>query len=369
VAQLPPPTVFPAVERRLKGDRLTAGTDRGMQPVADAPAADTLDVAAEAGAAAEGEAAAFRTASLPAAEPAVAGDPAADEIWPRIDVAAAPDAPRIDDVAAAHEALVPQDVTVANPAMRTARVYFGISPMGAVRPAIEPWAPGEAPVLVAHPGADPDSKPTTPLPDEIEVTDKGAQDAAAGGESVAGKGEVTGEGRRPTSPAERLALSGAARAKSERCLAEAIYFEARGEPERGQKAVAQVVMNRVFSSFYPDNVCGVVYQNAHRRLACQFTFACDGIPDRVREPDMWAQAKRIARDTLDGKIWLPEIGKATHYHANYVHPWWVRTMRKHKKIGVHIFYRPRKWGDGSDEPTWGDTPAVTAGVEKAAAKL
>jgi spore germination cell wall hydrolase CwlJ-like protein len=118
-------------------------------------------------------------------------------------------------------------------------------------------------------------------------------------------------------------------------------------------------MNRVFSGFYPDNVCGVVYQNAHRRLACQFTFACDGIPDRVYEPDMWAQATRIARDTLDGKIWVPEVGKATHYHASYVHPWWVRTMRKHKKIGVHIFYRP-------DEPTWGHVPAVTAGAQTAA---
>src|SRR5947208_2083073 len=102
--------------------------------------------------------------------------------------------------------------------------------------------------------------------------------------------------------------------------------EARGEAVRGQMAVAQVVMNRVFSGKYPNTVCGVVYQNAHRRLHCQFTFACDGIPDVIREPDMWERAKAIAAETLDGKIWLPEVGKATHYHAYWVRPRWVRQM-------------------------------------------
>jgi len=110
------------------------------------------------------------------------------------------------------------------------------------------------------------------------------------------------------------------------------------------------VMNRVFSGFYPNNVCGVVYQNAHRKLACQFTFACDGIPDVVKEPDMWGQAKEIARDMLDGKLWLPEVGHSTHYHAYWVHPAWVREMRRMQKIGVHSFYRPRAWGDGSEVP-------------------
>jgi spore germination cell wall hydrolase CwlJ-like protein len=179
-----------------------------------------------------------------------------------------------------------------------------------------------------------------------------------GGETVAGKGEVTGEGRRPKSPAERLGLSGKTRTKAEKCLSDAIYFEARGETARGQIAVAQVVMNRVFSGYYPDNVCGVVYQNANRHLACQFTFACDGIRDRVTEPDAWSRAKRIARDTLDGKYWLADVGKATHYHAYWVHPWWVRGMRKLDKIGVHTFYRPRRWGDGSDAPNWGDAAAT-----------
>src|SRR5690606_17407057 len=87
----------------------------------------------------------------------------------------------------------------------------------------------------------------------------------------------------PPTPAERLKLDTKTRAKAEKCLAEAVYFEARSEPYRGQIAVAQVVMNRVFSPFYPNEVCGVVYQNAHRRLACQFTFACDGIPERITD--------------------------------------------------------------------------------------
>jgi spore germination cell wall hydrolase CwlJ-like protein len=163
------------------------------------------------------------------------------------------------------------------------------------------------------------------------------------GQSVAAKGEVTGEEGRPQTPAERMKLTGAARAKQEKCLADAVYFEARSEPERGQIAVAQVVINRAFSGFYPENICGVVYQNAHRYLACQFTFACEGKRLVVNDEESWSQAKRIARDVLDGKLWLSEIGKATHYHAYWVRPDWIRDMKRIHKIGVHTFYRPRAW--------------------------
>ena len=169
-------------------------------------------------------------------------------------------------------------------------------------------------------------------------------------ETVAPKGEVTGKDHWPMSPAERLGLIGAARTKHEKCLADAVYFEARAEPVRGQMAIAQVVINRVFSGYYPNNICGVVYQNAHRRLHCQFTFACDGRPERVDEPAAWERAQHIARDALDGDSWLNDVGKATHYHARWVHPRWVRKMRKLDRIGVHTFYRPRKWGDGSNSP-------------------
>jgi hypothetical protein len=166
------------------------------------------------------------------------------------------------------------------------------------------------------------------------------------GGSVAAKGLVTGDEATPKSPAERLGLSGSKRAKAEKCLADAVYFESRGETERGQIAVAQVVINRVFSGYYPEDVCETVYQNAHRYLACQFTFACEGKKLVVNDQPAWARATRISRDMLDGKLWLNEVGKATHYHAYWVKPTWVREMRTIQKIGVHTFYRPRKWEEG-----------------------
>ncbi len=248
----------------------------------------------------------------------------------------------------------------AGPMLRTARLYFGVEALGALRGGIEPWAPGQEPVLIARPPADPDIKRSALPADPSTKLDRPPK----AGETIAEKGEVTGEGLRPRSPGERLGLNGHSRTKAEKCLANAIYFEARGEPVRGQIAVAQVVMNRVFSGFYPNDVCGVVYQNAHRRLACQFTFACDGIRDVVSDPEAWDRAKRIAKDTLDGKLWLPEVNKATHYHAYWVQPGWVRTMKKMHKLGVHTFYRPRKWGDGSDAPAWGSASATAAVAAK-----
>jgi spore germination cell wall hydrolase CwlJ-like protein len=115
-----------------------------------------------------------------------------------------------------------------------------------------------------------------------------------------------------------------------------------------------VVINRIFSGFYPTTVCAVVYQNKHGRpFECQFTFACDNIPDVVTEPDMWERAKKIARAMLDGQLWLPEVAKSTHYHAYWVRPSWVSEMKKMYQFGVHTFYRPRAWGDGSEAPSWG----------------
>lgn len=174
--------------------------------------------------------------------------------------------------------------------------------------------------------------------------------------------------RPPLTPAQELDLTGKERVKAERCLAQAIYFEARAEPVKGQIGVAQVVLNRAFSPYYPGDVCGVVFQNAHRHLSCQFTFACDGKPERVNEPGAWARAQRIAKQALDAKVWIPEIAKSTHYHATYVRPNWIREMKKMVKIGVHIFYRPHRWGDGSDEPGWVKLPNQPEPVKTASAK-
>ncbi|MBV9591199.1 MAG: cell wall hydrolase [Hyphomicrobiales bacterium] len=129
--------------------------------------------------------------------------------------------------------------------------------------------------------------------------------------------------------------------REERCLAEAVYFEARSEPEAGQAAVAQVVLNRVKSGLYPTSICGVVYQNRNRYLGCQFTFACEGKSLRVTEPDAWAHATRIATNVLKGDTYLANVGGALNYHANYVRPGWARYLQRASVIGHHIFYKPR----------------------------
>jgi spore germination cell wall hydrolase CwlJ-like protein len=244
------------------------------------------------------------------------------------------------------------------PMLEMARLYFGNAPLGDAPGAIEKWTPGEEPSIISPAApADPDIKQSALDPRQLPADTQG-------GESIAPKGEVTGEGKRPITPAERLKLEGQVRVKAEKCLADAVYFEARGEAIRGQIAVAQVVMNRVFSGFYPRSVCGAVYQNAHRRLACQFTFACDGIPNTITEPQAWSRATRIAREVLDGKYWLPEVNRATHYHACWVRPSWVREMKRLYKFGVHTFYRPRKWGDGEEAPAWGTAAATNEAIAK-----
>ena len=125
----------------------------------------------------------------------------------------------------------------------------------------------------------------------------------------------------------------------QRCLAEAVYFEARSEPAEGQAAVAQVVLNRVKSGLYPASVCGVVYQNRHRHLACQFTFTCEGKSLRITDGESWASATRVAQSVLEGKTYLAVVGGATHYHADYVRPRWARRLKKMDVIGRHIFYK------------------------------
>ena len=148
--------------------------------------------------------------------------------------------------------------------------------------------------------------------------------------------------QRPVGQPDYAALIEPDRAAREtRCLAEAIYFEARSEPEEGQAAVAQVVLNRVRSGLYPANVCGVVYQNRTHYKACQFSFACEGKSLRVTEGDAWRTAQRIARDVTSGQTFLSEVGGSTHYHANYVRPRWAKRLKKMDVIGHHIFYKLR----------------------------
>jgi hypothetical protein len=128
------------------------------------------------------------------------------------------------------------------------------------------------------------------------------------------------------------------------CLARGIYFEARGEPVRGQAAVAQVILNRVKNPAYPSTICGVVYQNKKWRNRCQFSFACDGVRDKIYSTKHYQTAQYIAREVTAGNIWMPEVGDSTHYHATYVHPRWARKLKKTDRIGRHIFYRTKNGG-------------------------
>jgi len=127
-------------------------------------------------------------------------------------------------------------------------------------------------------------------------------------------------------------------ARQMRCLGEAIYFEARSEPEAGQAAVAQVVLNRVRSGIFPTNVCAVVYQDRNHPFACQFSFACEGKSLRIEEPAAWATATRIAQAVVSGANYNPKVVEALNYHANYVYPFWAPSLRRVDRIGAHIFY-------------------------------
>lgn len=128
-------------------------------------------------------------------------------------------------------------------------------------------------------------------------------------------------------------------AREFRCMATAIYFEARGESIKGQIAVGQVIMTRVRSTFYPNTICGVVYQGQWNKNACQFSFACDGVADTPHDRKQWETALDVAKNVISGKVYLDEVGDATHYHATYVSPDWKKLVKRVTKIGVHIFYK------------------------------
>ena len=128
------------------------------------------------------------------------------------------------------------------------------------------------------------------------------------------------------------------RLAEENCLARAVYFESRSESELGQLAVAKVILNRVKSLGYPKSICGVVYQGSGSRNSCQFSFACDGLPDDVNQPGAWSHAKSIAQRAIAGDPAIAMMGSATNYHADYVKPKWAKTMRQLARIGHHIFY-------------------------------
>ena len=155
-------------------------------------------------------------------------------------------------------------------------------------------------------------------------------------------------GLEPPPPARPFYLkaSKADRAQAMQCLTQAIYYEAANEPLKGQQAVAQTVINRLRHPGYPKSICGVVFEGAMRETGCQFSFTCDGSLARAPIPELWKRSQAVARNALNGFV-AKEVGTATHYHADYVAPYWAPTLYKITQLGAHIFYR---WTGPAGEP-------------------
>jgi spore germination cell wall hydrolase CwlJ-like protein len=194
--------------------------------------------------------------------------------------------------------------------------------------------------------------PPPPLPQALQPV---APATAAALNAAIPVADIANPAARPFALRTRSVID---RMQSIDCLTQAVYYEAASEPDDGQRAVAQVVLNRVRHPSYPNSVCGVVYQGHERTTGCQFTFTCDGSLFRTPSVGGWARARRVAAAALSGQVFEP-VGHSTHYHANYVLPYWASSLVKSAVIGAHIFYR---W-NGS----WGQPAAFNqayAGVER-----
>jgi spore germination cell wall hydrolase CwlJ-like protein len=198
------------------------------------------------------------------------------------------------------------------------------------------WGAANTPANDAQPRATIQSTTVKTLPQSASLGDNSLVHSDAADSTTSFAGEATSPG-----PAARAFLSSGSwldRARAERCLTMAIYYEAATQPENGQRAVAQVVLNRVAHPSFPNTVCGVVFQGSERSTGCQFTFACDGSLARKPAPYWWDRARRVAQEALSGEVYAP-VGLATHYHTVDVHPAWDDMMQRVATIGAHVFYR------------------------------
>ncbi len=199
--------------------------------------------------------------------------------------------------------------------------YASIPTPQAVGPALRPSLLGPPP-------------PISPLPAVLEMQNLTPEQALAANQAIP-------IATLPNPPAKPFTMADAAdedKTRAETCLAQAVYYEAGFEPVDGERAVAQVVLNRVRHPVYPKTVCGVVFQGAELKTGCQFTFTCDGALGRTPEEKAWARAVQIAHAALNGYVMKP-VGEATHYHTQYVVPYWSPSLVKLTQIGQHIFYR------------------------------
>ncbi|MDQ3483559.1 MAG: cell wall hydrolase [Pseudomonadota bacterium] len=200
---------------------------------------------------------------------------------------------------------------------------------------------------------------TAPAPPPLLVRNIAATDAVAVNRDI----PLSSSPNPSAQPFSMAKLDSATRARALECLTSTVYYEAGQESTDGQRSVAQVVLNRVRHPAFPSSVCGVVYQGSTRSTGCQFTFTCDGSLQRQPNAVSWTRARRVAEAALTGAVHAP-VGLATHYHADYVVPYWASSLAKNAVVGAHLFYR---WAGG-----WGRPPAFDqayAGQEPSAQAL
>jgi spore germination cell wall hydrolase CwlJ-like protein len=199
-------------------------------------------------------------------------------------------------------------------------------------PQLFPQVGRTAPVPIAPP----------PVPEPLSFRQIAPQDAVAHNASI----PVSKEANPAARPFALRAAGDLDRTRSLDCLTAAVYYEAAIETSEGQRAVAQVVLNRVRHAAFPKTVCGVVFQGSERSTGCQFTFTCDGSLMRRPSAAGWDRARDVAKAALGGKVYKP-VGYATHYHTNWVVPYWSSSLTKLANVGTHIFYR---WEGGWGRP-------------------
>ena len=219
------------------------------------------------------------------------------------------------------------------------REVVGFATLGAVALAV---LAGTASSTLTAPGAEPLPPPAAPATALRPI----APDQALKINAALPLDASSGPAARP------FVVPASVRANALECLTSAVYYEAAQESDAGQRAVAQVVLNRVRHPAFPASVCGVVYEGSTRITGCQFTFTCDGSLGRAPASASWARARRVAEAALAGAVYAP-VGNATHYHANYVLPYWASSLARVHKEGAHIFYR---WNGG-----WGRPAAFSQG--------
>jgi spore germination cell wall hydrolase CwlJ-like protein len=204
-------------------------------------------------------------------------------------------------------------------------------------------APARVPVSAAH-AAKPAAPPATAIPAvPPQVFESLSPDEAIALNAAV---PISSLPNPPAAPFKLTDVSEFDRARAVNCLAMAAYYEAANQGDGGEAAVAQVVLNRMRNPLFPKTVCGVVFQGSNQPTGCQFTFTCDGSLARQPSADGWRRAKLVAERALGGYV-QKEVGEATHYHANWVVPYWQSTVLKVAQIGAHIFYR---WNGGLGQP-------------------